>query len=73
MDDNLRRLKASLQLCDKFKCFSSNLNGDLNNVEAALVLEDRDKMRCHILNCLTALYLVEAQLRGSDETVGDEN
>jgi hypothetical protein len=73
MDDDLRRLKASLQLFDKLECCSSNLNGNFNNVDAALVLVDRDKMRRHIFNCLTALHLVETQIRGSDETVDDEN
>jgi ankyrin repeat protein len=73
MDDDLRRLKASLQLFNKLECCSSNLNGNFNNVDAALALVDRDKMRRHIINCLTALYLVETQIRGSDETVDDEN
>jgi hypothetical protein len=73
IDDDLRRLKASVQLFDKLECCSGNLNGDLNNVDAALALVDVDKMRYHIINCLTALYLVEAQIRRSDETVGDGN
>jgi hypothetical protein len=73
MDDDLRRLKASLQLFDKLECCSSSLNGNFNNVDAALALIDRDKMRRHIINCLTALYLVETQIQGSDETVDDEN
>jgi hypothetical protein len=73
MDNDLRRLKSSLQLFDKLECCSSNLNRNFNNVDAALALVDRDKMRCHIINCLTALYLAETQIRGSDETVDDEN
>jgi hypothetical protein len=73
MNDDLRRLEASLQLFDKLECCSSNLNGNFNNVDAALALVDRDKMRRHIINCLTALHLVETQIRGSDETVDDEN
>jgi hypothetical protein len=73
MDDDLRRLKASLQLFNKLECCSNNLNGNFNNVDAALALVDRDKMRRHIINCLTALYLVETQIGGNDETVDDEN
>jgi hypothetical protein len=67
MDDDLCRLKASLQLFDKLECCSSNLNGNFDNVYAALALVDRDKMRRHIINCLTALHLVETQIGGSDE------
>jgi hypothetical protein len=73
MDDDLCRLKASLQLFDKLECCSSNLNGNFNNVDAAIALVDRDKMRRHIINCLTALHLVETQIRGSDETVDDDD
>jgi ankyrin repeat protein len=72
MDDDLR-LKASLQLFDKLECCSSNMNGNFSNVDAALALVDRDKMRRHIMNCLTALYLVETQIQESDETAEDEN
>jgi hypothetical protein len=73
MNDVLRRLKASLQLFVKLECCSSNLNGDFNNVDAALASVDVDKMRCHTINCLTALYLVETQKRKSDETVDDDD
>jgi hypothetical protein len=42
-------------------------------VDAALALVDRDKMRRHIINCLTALDFVETQIQGNNETVDDEN
>jgi hypothetical protein len=67
MDHNLHRLKASLQFFVKLECCSSNLNGDFKDVGTALALVDVDKMRCHIINCLTALHLVETQKRRSDE------
>jgi hypothetical protein len=57
MDDDLRRFKASIQLFNELECCPRSLNGNFNNVDAALALVDRDKMRCHIINCLTALYL----------------
>jgi hypothetical protein len=66
MGDNDSRIKASLQLFNKLGCCSSDLNGDVNNVETALALVDVDKMRCHIINCLAALHMVE------DEEVLDE-
>jgi ankyrin repeat protein len=74
--DNLRRLKASLQLFNELECCSSNLNGDFDtwrSYQDLLALVDVDKMRCHIINCLTALYTVETQKRISDENVSDEN
>lgn len=54
MEDNLRRLKASLQLFDKLECCSSSMNGNFNDMSAALALVDLDKMRCYIINCVTA-------------------
>lgn len=61
MDDNDSRIKASLQLFCKLNCISSNFNGDFDDLAAALVLVDVEKMRCHLINCLIALYSVETQ------------
>jgi hypothetical protein len=78
MDHNLRRLKASLQLFDKLGCCFSNLNGNFRDVGAALALVDVDKMRCHIINCLTALHLIQTEKESDirkkniDESVRDE-
>jgi hypothetical protein len=32
-------------------------------MDAALALVDIDKMMCHLINCLTALYLVQTEKR----------
>jgi hypothetical protein len=72
MEDNLRRLKASLQLFEKLECCSSNLNGDFDNVFTALALVDEDKMRCHIFNCLIALNLVHTEKRKNDSEDDDK-
>jgi hypothetical protein len=45
MDDNLRRLKASLQLFDKLECCSSNLKGDFKDVGMALNLVHTEKWK----------------------------
>jgi hypothetical protein len=65
-DQDLRRLKASLQLFDKLNCCSSSLNENLNEVYAALALAEEDKMRCHIINCLIALTLIQTE-KGKNE------
>jgi hypothetical protein len=72
MDDNLRRLKASLWLFDKLECCHSNLNGDFDNVSTALALVDEDKMRCHIFNCLIALNLGHTEKRKEYSADDDE-
>jgi ankyrin repeat protein len=72
MNDNLRRLSASLQLFHKLDCCSSNVNIDFKDVWTALALVDIDKMRCHIISCLTALHLVEPQKRGIDASDCDD-
>jgi hypothetical protein len=73
MEDNLRRLKASLQLFDKLECCSSSMNGDFNNVDATLASIDIDKMRCHVINCLTAIHLVETEMKIDEAVVGNGN
>jgi ankyrin repeat protein len=72
MDEDLRRLKASLQIFDKFECCSSSLNGDFDDVFTALALVDEDKMRCHIFNCLIALNFIHTEKRKTD-TADDDN
>jgi hypothetical protein len=73
MDYDSCRLKASLQLFDKLECCSSSMNGDLKNVDAALVLVDIDKMRCHIINCLTAMHLVETEKKEKEAVVDNDD
>jgi hypothetical protein len=58
-DEDLRRLKASLQLFDKLNCCFSSLNENFDDVYVALALLEEDKMRCHIINCLIALTLMQ--------------
>jgi ankyrin repeat protein len=73
MEDNLRRLKASLQLFDKLGCCSSGINENLNNVDAALLLVDIDKMRYNVINCLTAIHLVQTEMRMKEAVVDNDN
>lgn len=71
MDHDDSRIKASLQLFYKLGCCSSDLNAaDIYNVDVALALVNKDKLRCHIINCLAALHLVHAgqnEFENSDE------
>lgn len=53
------RMRASFKLFDNLKCCSKELKGNFDNEDAALALVDEDMMRCHILNCLAALNLVQ--------------
>jgi hypothetical protein len=63
MEEYFSRIKASLHIFDELNCCYSHLNGNVDDVNAALALVDLDKMRCHIINCLTALNLVEMEMR----------
>jgi hypothetical protein len=49
------------------------MNGNLNHVDTALVLVDIDKMRCHIINCLTAMHLVEAETKQKEAFVDNDD
>jgi hypothetical protein len=73
MDVDLRRLKASLQLFDKLECCSNSMNGDSNDVDAALVLIDIDKMRCLVIDCLTAIHLVLTEKNKNEAVVDKDN
>jgi hypothetical protein len=61
MDNDLSRIKASLQLFDNLECCSTSLNGNFDDMDTALALVDLDKMRCHVINCLTAMHLIEIE------------
>jgi hypothetical protein len=56
-----RQLKAAMALFGRLHCCSlhldgsDSLNGDIDDVDAALALVDEDKIRCHVINCLMAL------------------
>jgi hypothetical protein len=63
MEEYVSRIKASLHIFDELNCCYSRLNKNIDDVDAALALVDVDKMRCHIINCLAALNLVEMQMR----------
>jgi hypothetical protein len=65
-DEDLRRLKASLQLFDKLNCCSSSLNVNFDDVYAVLALAEEDKMRCHIINCLIAFTLIQTEKRKNE-------
>jgi hypothetical protein len=63
MDENISRIMAAFQLFNKLKCCTTcrDLDGDFDNYDSALALLDEDKMRCFIINCLTALHLIQIQ------------
>mmetsp|Transcript_34759 Transcript_34759/g.33083 ORF Transcript_34759/g.33083 Transcript_34759/m.33083 type:complete len:91 (-) Transcript_34759:766-1038(-) len=61
MDNDLSRLKASLQLFDNLECCSPSLNRNFDDMNTALALVDLDKMRCHVINCMTAIHLIEIE------------
>ena len=70
---NKNRIKASFKLFDMLKCCSSSLSEDIGDNDAALALVDEDKMRCHILDCLTALHLVQLQRENKIGAASNEN
>jgi hypothetical protein len=72
MEEDNRRIKASLQLFDILKCCSGTLKGKFDNVDAALRLVDVDKMRCLIINCLIALHLVQTAQSNAREDSDNE-
>jgi hypothetical protein len=63
MDDFAKRMKASLQLFEELECFTNGLNGVIMYAYDKLTLEccDEDKMRCHIINCIAALNLIQTE------------
>jgi hypothetical protein len=68
-----RQIKASYELFDKLKCCSENLNGDFSDEETLLALVQEDKMRCHILNCLAALTVIQIQRKIKQKAVDIDN
>jgi ankyrin repeat protein len=67
------RIKASLHFFDKHNCCSSNLNRNIDDVDAALALVDEDKMRCLVIKCLTALLLVQEEKWNKRQDSDEEN
>jgi hypothetical protein len=60
MDEDLGRIWASFKLFAELSClYRGREEEDHNNYEEALELVDEDMMRCHIINCLTALLIVQ--------------
>jgi hypothetical protein len=60
MDEDLSRIWASFKLFAELSCLCRGREEeDHNNCEEALELVDEDMMRCHIINCLTALLIVQ--------------
>jgi hypothetical protein len=57
-------VKAAYELFDELKCCSngSRRNGDFTS-DAALASLDVEKLKCHIINCLAALNVVEIETR----------
>jgi hypothetical protein len=57
-------VKAAYELFDELKCCSDGprRNGDFTS-DAALALLDIEKLKCHIVNCLAALNVVEIKTR----------
>jgi hypothetical protein len=69
MDSDLSRLKASLQLFENLESGSTSLNGKFDDVATVLALVDLDKMRCHVMNCLTAIHLIEIEKKIKEAVV----
>lgn len=65
MKSNESRIRAAFLLFIELKCcfVYGGLSGDINDEDAATSFPslDEDKMRCHIINCMTALHLVQKQ------------
>jgi hypothetical protein len=70
MNDYDRRIKASYQLFDKLGCCSRGLDGIFD--DTAFSLMDEDKMRCHILYCMAALYLMHIEKSRKGGTVDEQ-
>ena len=66
------RISASYELFDKLECRSEDLNGDFSD-DGALALVEEDKMRCHIMNCLAALSVVQIQRKRIQKTSDNNN
>jgi hypothetical protein len=70
MDRNHSPIQAAFQLFLKLNCFSNDLIEYINDIDAMLELVDEDKMRCHIINCLTSLRIVHIE-RINREMISD--
>jgi hypothetical protein len=57
------RIKDAFKLFDTLNCCSKNLPKNLSIYDdpSVLALMCEDKMRCHIINCLAALRIVQMQ------------
>jgi hypothetical protein len=62
VDENANHLWDAFYLFDGLDhdCFSCGVNRyDHGDVDAALALLDEDKIRCHIMDCVAALHLIQ--------------
>jgi ankyrin repeat protein len=62
MDENANHLWAAFFLFDRLDldCFSCGVNRyNYIDVDAAFALLDEDKIRCHIMDCVAALHLMQ--------------
>jgi hypothetical protein len=57
--DDFTRIHYSYKLFDDLNCCSEDLNGNYSDTALAFILEDM--MRCHILNCLAALIVIQME------------
>jgi hypothetical protein len=72
MEERLQRIKASFELFDKLKCCLDDLNKDCSD-DQALCLVEEDKMRCHILNCLAALSVIQILRKRQQKALDIDN
>jgi hypothetical protein len=66
------RIQESYDLFDKLECWSKDADGKYHR-GTSLVSVDEDRMRCHILNCLAALSVVEMQRTKELEMIDNSN
>jgi hypothetical protein len=67
-----QRIQASYKLFDKLKCCLEDLNGNYSDDEDLYLVEE-DKMRCHILNCLAALSVIQILRKKQQKALDIDN
>lgn len=60
------RVEASYQLLSELKCCSRDLKASDIDDGTALASVEEEKMRCHIINCLMALHIIQMQRRNQN-------
>jgi hypothetical protein len=73
MDNDLSRLKTSLKLFDNRESCSTSLNRNFDDMDTALALVDLEKLRCHVINCLTAIHLIEIKKKIKEGVVFNDD